>query len=444
MLQNIKTIKILFVATVIFFSLGLSVAAQSAWLDLKPLPSWNERKRAILETKKISPAELKRCAVVVRQPALPQDFLLTKMGWTLVGAAHVFAKTTIITTAEAFDGMCRPLKFENYVFVGNRVAGTLSPGQMDSRTDGYLTDIKMPTEKSITAEFARYRESDALCCPYKIEAVTYKIKPDGANFLLVPEGKFETSVSNKNEENQPSEANMSKDADALKNAVWRWENTETSSEKIAVDKPENYTLEFLADSKLQVRADCNRGRGTYQAENGKLIFSAIALTRAACPPESLDRNFLNGLDKAQNYKIEGDTLLIELSGGGTMRFSRISSNDESSLENTIWRWRESENSQGKVTVDKPENYEIRFNANGELGAKADCNGGGANYKAENGKLTISPIIRTQIFCGEDSLDKRFVQGLEQAQTYRVEDNSLFIEGADENGTMKFFRVSKQN
>lgn len=395
MFQKFTKIKFMIAVCAVILPLALNTFAQSIWLDLKPLPSWNERKRTILETKKISPAELKRCAVVVRQPTLPQDFLLTKMGWTLVGAAHVFGKTTIITTAEAFDGMCRPLKFENYVFVGNRVAGTLSPGQMDSRTDGYLTDIKTPTEKSITAEFARYHESDALCCPSKIEAVTYTIKPDGANFLLVPEGKFETPASNTNRENQRSDA--AKKAETLENAVWRWENTETQSEKIKVDKPENYTLEFLADGKLQVRADCNRGRGIYQAENGKLTFSAIALTRAACPPESLDRNFLNGLNRVENYKIEGDALLIDLSGGGMMRFSRASSVETVSLENTAWRWQESENSQEKVTVDKPENYEIQFNANGELGAKADCNGGGAKYQTENGKLTILPLIRTQIF-----------------------------------------------
>ncbi|MEP7037277.1 MAG: META domain-containing protein, partial [Acidobacteriota bacterium] len=127
-----------------------------------------------------------------------------------------------------------------------------------------------------------------------------------------------------------------------------------------------------------------------------------------------------------------------------MRFSRASSVETVSLENTAWRWQESENSQEKVTVDKPENYEIQFNANGELGAKADCNGGGAKYQAENGKLTISPLIRTQIFCGEDSLDKRFVQGLEKARTYRVEGNFLFIESANDNDKMKFFRVTKQN
>ena len=324
MFQKFTKIKFIIAVCAVILPLSLNVFAQSVWLDLKPLPSWNERKRAILETRKISPAELKRCAVVVRQPTLPQDFQLTKMNWTLVGAAHVFGKTTIITTAEAFDGMCRPLKFENYVFVGNRIAGTLSPGQMDSRTDGYLTDVKMPTEKSITAEFARYRASDALCCPYKIEAVTYTIKPDGANFLLVPEGKFETSLSKSVEENQQTETNMPKGAGKLENAVWRWENTETSGEKTALDKSENYTLEFMADGKIRVKADCNRGGGSYKSDGNSLTFSAIFTTKMYCGDNSLDNRFLRGLESAQTFEIKDNSLLIKSANDNeTMKFIRV-------------------------------------------------------------------------------------------------------------------------
>jgi hypothetical protein len=49
-----------------------------------------------------------------------------------------------------------------------------------------------------------------------------------------------------------------------------------------------------------------------------------------------------------------------------------------------------------------------------------------------------------MFCGEESLDNRFLQGLERARTFRVEGNNLFIEGAGDNGTMKFSKVIGQN
>ncbi len=72
-----KIVNLFVAAFVTGFIFGGNVFAQPDWLDMTPLPSWNERKRAILQTKKISAAELKRCAVVVRQPTLPQDKLLT-------------------------------------------------------------------------------------------------------------------------------------------------------------------------------------------------------------------------------------------------------------------------------------------------------------------------------------------------------------------------------
>jgi hypothetical protein len=243
-----KILNLFIVLFAIAFMYSSNVLAQPDWLDMNPLPNWNNRSRAIMQTKKISADELKRCAVTIRQPSLPQDFLLTRMNWTLVGAAQVHGKTTVIGTAGAFDGMCRPLQFEMRVFVGNRVAGTLSPAPTDARTDGSLVNVKMTSATTLTAEYLRYRLSDPLCCLYKTEAATFVIKPDGANFLLVPESKIQISPV----ENQAASA-------ALTNTIWRWQDSETPTGKTTVDKPENYQIEFKPDGKLAVKADCNGG-----------------------------------------------------------------------------------------------------------------------------------------------------------------------------------------
>lgn len=315
MFQNFKTIKFAIAAFGIVFIFGSNVFGQSDWLDMKPLPSWNERKRAILQTKKISNAELKRCAVAVRQPTLAQDKLLTKMGWAPVGAAHVFGNTTVITVAEAFDGQCRPLKFDTFVFVGNRVAGTLSPGQMDSRTDGSLVNVQLTGEKNLTAEYVRYRASDALCCPYKTEAVIFVIKPDGANFLLVPESKMQSG----NVENQAPGA-----AIKLENTIWRWQSSESATGKMTVEKPENYQIEFKADGKIFLKADCNGGGGSYATEDNNISFARIFTTKIFCGEKSFDNRFLRGLESARSFRIEGNTLSIGSEGeNGTMKFFKV-------------------------------------------------------------------------------------------------------------------------
>jgi len=308
-----KQVEFSCVISALIFLLGVQVFAQSIWLDQQPLPSWNSRSREILTTEKMPSGELAQCGKFVRQPTLAADKLLAKYGWTLVGAAQVYGKTTVVTTASGFDGMCRPRELIARVFVGNRVAGTLSPGPTDSRTDGSLVNVKMTSETTLTAEYVRYRASDALCCPYKTEAVTFVIKPDGANFLLTPESKTQSGLI----ENQASDA-------TLKNTVWRLQSLETPTGMTKVDKPENYQIEFAVDGKIGVKADCNVGGGSYTAEGGSISVMRIFTTKAFCGEKSLDTPFLQGLEKARRFRIEGNKLMLEGDGDkGVMTFFKV-------------------------------------------------------------------------------------------------------------------------
>lgn len=299
------------------FFLNAHAMGQSQWLDQQPLPNWNSRSRTILRTEKMSAATVGQCRSQVRQPTLPQDLLLTRNNWTLVGPAYVYGRTAVITVAEGFDGMCRPLKFDTLVFVGDRLAGKLSPGQMDSRTDGYLTTVRLTSETTVTSEYARYKADDPLCCPHKIEAVTWAIKPDGRNFLLTPEGKVQIGAGSGESQSADTPANPA----SLRNTVWQWESLQTPVEKITVDKPENYTLEFKEDGSLLVQADCNRGRGRYTANGKSINLANIALTRRGCPIGSLDGRFTRNLGAAKIYFFENNALYLDLlADGGTMKF----------------------------------------------------------------------------------------------------------------------------
>jgi len=310
--QSIRLLGAAF-AVVLTFSVHAVAQSQYSWLDDKPLPSWSERSRAILQTEKIGQSELARCRNVIRPATLPVDGLLTKYNWTLVGDAQVFGKATAVTVAQGFDGMCRPRGFQTLVFVGNLVAGTLSPGPMDSRTDGSLTNVKLLSEASLVADYIRYKGTDALCCPSKINRVTFKIERDGRNWLLKPDFISEAAYN-------ISAAKETSDV-ALTGTVWRWESLQTPVEKITVPNPANYTLELTADGKARILADCNRGNGTYKLDGQSLRFSGFATTRMACAPGSLDSRFLQSLDAARIYKIEGDALYIDLfADSGTMKF----------------------------------------------------------------------------------------------------------------------------
>jgi len=319
-MKNLK-IKFLLATFAVVLSCGVNVFAQSDWLDMKPLPNWNERSRAILQTKKIAQTDLAQCRNIVRPASLVVDRLLTKNNWTLVGEAQIFGKTTVVSVATGFDGQCRPRGFDTLVFVGDRVAGKLSPGPMDSRTDGYLTNVNLITETSLTAYYARYRANDPLCCPWKTEVVTFIIKPDGKNFLLIPEMKISAGETTENQ--------SSGNAPTLNNTVWRWQSSESATGKITVDKPENYQLEFMANGKIGVKADCNTGGGSYRTEDNNISFMRIFTTKMFCGEKSLDSRFMQGLESARSFRVEGNNLLIGGEGeNGTMKFFRVYRQDK--------------------------------------------------------------------------------------------------------------------
>jgi para-nitrobenzyl esterase len=113
-------------------------------------------------------------------------------------------------------------------------------------------------------------------------------------------------------------------AQAITGNPWHWVATQTPVEWIVPDDPAKYTIQFNADGSTFLRADCNRGRGTYTTgEGGAITVGPAAMTRAMCPPGSLDTKYLQQLDNVAHYFFRGDTLYIDQKiDSGTMRFVR--------------------------------------------------------------------------------------------------------------------------
>ena len=83
-----------------------------------------------------------------------------------------------------------------------------------------------------------------------------------------------------------------------------------------------YTLAFKPDGTVGVRADCNRAGGTYTVRGNAIAIRVSHMTRAMCPPASLDGTFLRDLDAAAIFFIKNGELFLDLKfDTGTMRFS---------------------------------------------------------------------------------------------------------------------------
>lgn len=113
----------------------------------------------------------------------------------------------------------------------------------------------------------------------------------------------------------------SKDPQMVLGRTWQWVATITPAETIAVAAPERYTILLLADGKVQVRFDCNRGGGEYTIADGALSFGPLISTRMACPPDTQDALFMRDLSRVRSFFVESDQLNLELpADSGSMRF----------------------------------------------------------------------------------------------------------------------------
>jgi hypothetical protein len=165
-------------------------ANSGAWLDTTLVP-WNTPEAPLPMAPVPSEpgvyAAGGRCAQSpIIQPTTHGDSAVTRAGWVLVNTSDTSGDVTVVTAAVDADGMCRPFKYQTFVFIGDTYAGTLSPHAMDSRTDGALADVTFPNGNTVAATFARYAQSDALCCPSRTSRVEYRLDRRGALAVAVP------------------------------------------------------------------------------------------------------------------------------------------------------------------------------------------------------------------------------------------------------------------
>jgi len=84
---------------------------------------------------------------------------------------------------------------------------------------------------------------------------------------------------------------------------------------------ERYTLDFLSQGQLLIRADCNRGEGNWQQDGSQLVINTISLTRAMCRPESIDQRFLSDLEHVRSFVLrDGRLYLATFADGAVMEF----------------------------------------------------------------------------------------------------------------------------
>jgi heat shock protein HslJ len=112
-------------------------------------------------------------------------------------------------------------------------------------------------------------------------------------------------------------------ASGLTGTVWKLQSFQRSdATSVRVPDPNQFTVEFAADGKMAVRADCNRCAGSYSQSGTALdINQAVACTRAACPSAPFDQEYLAALVDTTSARLTGDVLECA-SARGVLTFGR--------------------------------------------------------------------------------------------------------------------------
>ena len=81
-----------------------------------------------------------------------------------------------------------------------------------------------------------------------------------------------------------------------------------------------YTVGFGKEGVLNLRFDCNRGRGSWKSSGpGNLEFGPLALTRAMCPVGSLHDMLVRQWPNVRSYLVkDGRLFLSMMADGGTI------------------------------------------------------------------------------------------------------------------------------
>jgi heat shock protein HslJ len=110
--------------------------------------------------------------------------------------------------------------------------------------------------------------------------------------------------------------------DEILDGPWRLTVLRRSAGTAAVTRGDEFSVNFLPDGRLEVRADCNGCGGSYSVGTGRLHVNPLACTRAYCATTApVDAEFVMLLQAAQSFSVQRDTLTIQ-TDHGILEFER--------------------------------------------------------------------------------------------------------------------------
>ncbi|CDM93897.1 MAG: META domain-containing protein [Limnospira sp. PMC 1291.21] len=192
-------------------------------------------------------------------------------------------------------------------------------------------------------------------------------------------------------------------------------------------------------------AGCNRLMAGHKVHDNRLEISAVGSTRMACEEALMSQEFqfVKALEGVQEFRVNGDNLIMNYqndSGSGFMVFSKYDEPSVNSMLNKPWRllfWTKSDSmidlvADSKVTLEFAEN---------SISGTGGCNRLIGGYEVKEQQLEINTLASTSMACEPELMtqESEFIQALEGVQEFRVNGNNLVMtfQNASGSGIMVF-------
>ena len=71
-------------------------------------------------------------------------------------------------------------------------------------------------------------------------------------------------------------------------------------------------------------------------------------------------------------------------------------------------------------------YNVQFMADNKFTGISDCNSISGEFEVNSNYFNIDNIASTEVYCGKESMDYRYLEALTGAESYKIEGNELSI------------------
>ena len=223
-----------------------------------------------------------------------------------------------------------PRKYTNWELISTFETENYSLALCQQNDLNYLVGHKKQEHEAFISAKILYQNNNLIIAQdeygFYFEINHDQLKITQGNKIIAQENIVDSNIRQKPKETtsifEQELANKENSESSLTQVVWQLQEIRYNNDKlIEVDNPSNYTIEFLPDGQLSIKADCNRARGNYTQEGSSISIEIGATTRAMCPPESISDQYLKELQSATIFFFQDDNLYIDLKfDTGTMKF----------------------------------------------------------------------------------------------------------------------------